>query len=102
VAVHGPGSRDFTFRDPCPSFAGDGLCIAKTWAGAASGGITAITGLALTYRAKDVIGEDVNKLRVSRCCVVAVLDLHRLIRGANLYDANLSGANLTGAIGYKP
>ena len=94
-------------KDPCPSVPGDGLCLAKSWVGAASGGIAAITGLAVAYRRKDVLGESSEKMRVSRCRVLAVLDLHRLLRegygsganlsGADLSRAYLSGANLSGA-----
>ena len=92
---------------PCPSRAGDGLCLAKTWAGAASGGIPAVTGLAIAYRKADVLGSSADKLRVKACHVLGVLDLQRLIRerraekanlsGANLSRADLSGANLPGA-----
>ena len=93
---------------PCPQQEGDGLCLAKTWAGAASGGIAAITGLAVTYRPRDILGENREKLRVRRCVVLGPIDLHRSIRagkgrganlgGANLRRANLGGANLYGAL----
>lgn len=92
---------------PCPIQDGDGLCLAKTWLGARQGGIPAITGLAVAYRERDVLGEDDTKLRVSRCWVLDVLDLPRLLReghgrgayltGAYLYGAYLSGAYLSGA-----
>jgi uncharacterized protein YjbI with pentapeptide repeats len=87
---------------PCPRREGDGLCLAKTFDGAASGGITAITGLIVAYRLKDVLGEDSDKLRVQRCKVLDVIDIPRLIRegcatNANLTRANLSGADLTRA-----
>ena len=102
-----PDGAEFTHGDPCPQFVGDGLCLAKTWRGAASGGIPAITCLLVTYDPADVLGEDVDKVRVSRCRVVDVFDAPALIRagwctganlsGAHLYGANLSGANLYGA-----
>ena len=88
--------------NPCPNHVGDGLCLALSWRGAASGGIPASTGLAVAYRREDVLGESAEKIRVSQCRVLAVLDLHRLLReghgsGANLHGANLHGANLQGA-----
>ena len=82
---------------PCPSAEGDGLCLAKTWGGAALGGIPAITGLAVAYRQEDVLGEDDQKLRVSRCRVLDVLDLLRLLRKGHGSRADLTGAYLTGA-----
>jgi hypothetical protein len=86
----------------CPVRSGDGLCLARSWRGAASGGIRAVTGLAVSYREADVLGWDHDKLRVSRCRVLGVMDLQRLLRegfgrGANLSGANLSVANLSGA-----
>ena len=105
-----PGGREFIPGDPCPSFPGDGLCIATSWAGARSGGIAAGTGLALAYRESDRLGSDDTKVRVKGCRVLGVLDLQRLLKEghgygadltrANLSRANLSGADLTGATGY--
>ena len=97
-----PAGREFTHGDPCPQFEGDGLCLAKTWQGAASGGIPAITCLLVEFDDGDVLGEDDDKLRVSRCRVVDVFDAPALIRdgwcaGANLCGADLRGANLRGA-----
>ncbi len=102
-----PAGRKFTRGESCPEFTGDGLCLAKTWRGAASGGIPAITCLLVTYDPADVLGEDDDKLRVSRCRVVDVFDAPALVRdgwcagadlcGANFYGANLSGADLYGA-----
>jgi hypothetical protein len=97
-----PDGQDFTRNgDPCPSFPGDGLCLAKTWKGAASGGIPAITCLLVTFDDGDVLAEDNDKLRVSRCVVEDVFDAPALLRagfggGANLRDAYLRGANLRG------
>ncbi len=97
-----PDGREFTRGEPCPQFKGDGLCLAKTCAGAASGAIPAITCLTVEFDDADVLGEDADKVRVSRCRVVEVFDAPALIRDgwctrANLYRANLAGANLTGA-----
>lgn len=107
-----PPGTEFTTIDPCPAFEGDGLCVAKTWRGAASGGYPAVTALLLAYHQADVLGEDPNKLRVKRALVVDVYDPQALIRdgwctgadlaGANLAwaylaRANLAGANLAGA-----
>ena len=102
-----PDGKQFSRGNPCPEFVGDGLCLAKTWAGAASGGIPAITCLEVTYKPEHVLGEDGDKVRVSECRVVEVFDAPGLIRdgwmaGANfsradLYGANLSRANFTGA-----
>ncbi len=94
-----PAGTEFTQGDPCPQFAGDGLCLAKTWAGAASGGIPAITCLLVEFDPADVLGEDDDRVRVSRCRVVDVFDAPALIRdgwcaGANLRGANLGDANL--------
>ncbi len=97
-----PDGAEFTRGDPCPQFVGDGLCLAKTWAGAASGGISAITCLLVEFDEADVLGEDADKVRVSRCRVVDVFDAPALVRdgwcaGANLIRAYLTGANLGGA-----
>ena len=59
---------------PCPSRQGDGLCVASTWRGMASGGIPASVLLLVAYSRADVLGGDDHKVRVSRVCVVEVLD----------------------------
>ena len=97
-----PDDREFTRGDPCPRFIGDGLCLAKTWRGAASGSIPAITCLLVEFDPGDVLGEDDDKVRVSRCRVVDVFDGPALIRDgwcrrADLGHANLRHANLRGA-----
>ena len=92
-----PAGREFTRGDPCPGFEGDGLCLAKTWWGAASGGIPAITCLLVEFNPADVLGEDDDKLRVSRCRVVDVFDAPALIRDGWCTRANLAGANLARA-----
>ena len=98
--------------DACPRAAGDGLCVAKTWRGAASGGIPATTVLLVGYDQADVYGEDADKVRVGAMLVLDVIDVAVLARqgrlagadltradltGADLTRANLTGANLTGA-----
>ena len=97
-----PVGRTFTRGNPCPGFVGDGLCLAKTWRGAASGCIPAITCLLVEFDDAAVLGEDDDKVRVSCCLVVDVFDAPALIRdgwcaGADLGGANLWGANLGGA-----
>ena len=92
----------YTRGRACPQYEGDGLCVALTWRGAASGSIPALTGLIVSYAEGDVLGRDVDKVRVTKARVVEVVDLSALIRagtfrGANLGDANLRGANLRDA-----
>jgi hypothetical protein len=93
---------------PCPSVPGDGLCVAKTWSGMASGGIPATTILLVGYRLTDVLAESDDKLRAKRVRVIDALTPSELVaerrsgeeadlRGANLYGANLYGADLRGA-----
>ena len=92
----------------CPDQDGDGLCVATSWGGMASGGITARTLLLVAYSQSDVLGSEAggSKLRCPRVAVVALVDGERLLRevgntadlaGANLARANLYGANLRGA-----
>ena len=97
-----PDGREFTRGNPCPRFVGDGLCLAKTWLGAAAGGIPAITCLLVEFDEADVLGEDRDKIRVSRCQVVDLVAAPALIRdgwcaGADLTRADLTEADLTGA-----
>ena len=96
--------RDLTYDHPheaCPSSRLGGLCLAKTWAGAQSGGIPAHVGLVVAYRSDDGLGEDDNKLRVRGAVTLDVVDVVRVLRrhgaGANLYGADLTGADLTRA-----
>ena len=90
-------------RDARPSQEGDGLCVATSWRGMASGGIPASTMLLVAYASSEALGGDTEngKLRLPRVAVVAVVDGLRLLRefgaGANLSGANLRGANLTRA-----
>ena len=87
----------------CPGRPGDGLCVATTWLGMASGGIPARTLLLVAYASGEVLGRDdiEGKLRLPRVHVAALVDGDRLLReegrGANLYGANLTGADLYGA-----
>ena len=92
----------------CPSSPGDGLCVATSWRGMASGGIPARTLLLVATHSGDVLGTDaaVGKSRHRRVAVVAVVDGERLLReageradleGAYLLGADLGGADLKGA-----
>ena len=92
-----PDGAEFTSGDPCPQFVGDGLCLAKTWRGAASGGIPAITCLLVEFDDGDVLGEDDDKVRVSSCRVVDVFDAPALLRDGWGKGAYLSGATLSRA-----
>ena len=106
--VASPQGPILDHRSSCPRAVGDGLCVATTWAGMASGGIPAITLLLVAHAASDVVGDDEpGKLRVGGPVhVVDVIDGARLVRargadvnlrGANLRDADLRYANLRGA-----
>lgn len=100
-----PGGRAFTDGD-CPSFPGDGLCVARSLSGAQSGGarVGASVMLLVGYRESDVLGESSNKVRVRRLLVhpdpqdpVAWLTgPGAYLRGAGLRDAYLRDANLGG------
>jgi hypothetical protein len=85
----------------CPEREGDGVCVATTWAGMASGGFPARTLLLLAYRAAESRGDETGKLRVPQAFVVDVIDGEQLLvhhgRGANLGGADLEGAYLGGA-----
>ena len=85
----------------CPSEEGDGLCVATTWAGMASGGYRAFCILLVAYRSSEARGDELGKLRVPQVHVVARFDGERKaredLRGANLYGADLRGADLRGA-----
>ena len=91
--------RDKSGEDPCPSAFKGGLCLAKTIAGARSGGMELRTALVCGYLPADLLGESGDKLRVRRAWVLDVIDPSTwLVRaGANLTRANLTGANLTDA-----
>ena len=86
---------------PCPSRHGDGLCLGKSFAGMAQGWIPTRHILTVRYRKEDVLGEDSQKLRVSRCVVVKRwtalewINAHphqrSYLQGAYLRDAQLKG-----------
>ena len=103
TAVCDPNALVPTNRDACPSQEGDGLCVATSWRGMASGGIPASTMLLVAYASSEALGGDTEngKLRLPRVAVVAVVDGLRLLResgaGANLFGADLRGADLRGA-----
>jgi hypothetical protein len=88
-------------RSANPAQPGDGLCVATSWRGMASGGIPARTLLLVAYREEDVVGRDIfqGKLRIGGAvATVALVDGERFIRehgrGADLSGADLSGADL--------
>ena len=82
----------------CPSRQGDGLCVATTTAGMASGGMPMRTMLLVGYRPEDVLGrnERYGKWRVRRAYVGGLIDGEHLSR-ANLSGADLSRADLSDA-----
>ena len=95
----------------CPKQQGDGLCVATTWAGMASGGYRAFCLLLVAYRSAEARGNEAGKIRVPQVAVVARINGERkaresfcnadlrgaYLRGANLRGADLYGANLDGA-----
>ena len=90
-------------KGACPERKGDGLCVATSWAGMASGSQSARLILLVAYASGDVLGrdDDAGKLRTTRVAVVAQVDGERLLReegrSANLYDADLRDADLYSA-----
>jgi uncharacterized protein YjbI with pentapeptide repeats len=95
----------FTHGDPCPRSEGDGLCLAKTFAGASQRGKPTQLVLLVSYLQKDLLGEDEAKLRVKQCRVERlenwIHDSWKLItkygNSANLSSADLRLANLSSA-----
>ena len=89
----------------CPSYDGDGICLATTAAGAASGGIPMHTVLVCEYDEADVLGQGQNgeKIRVRKAEVLSVDDFPAILRGVTRHadplptKANLSGAYLRSA-----
>ena len=86
-------------NDPCPRHPGDGLCAARTFTGAQSGGarIGASVGLLVGWMPGDVLAEARDKVRVSRLWVAPdPFDPVRMLtgRGADLRGADLRGADL--------
>ncbi len=97
-----PGPINHRNKDACPSGFGDGLCVARSWAGMASGGVSAASGLLLcTVAPRDVLSDPAGeKLRCARVTVRRrfwVENMKTYLYGAYLYGADLSGANLSGA-----
>lgn len=87
----------------CPRWAGDGFSIAKMFSGAAQASGPTITAVRVAYDEDDVLGQDWQKIRVSKIRVLDILDVSKMMRDglfaeANLQWANLSGADLRGAI----
>ena len=95
--------RDLTADHPytaCPSSELGGLCLAKTWEGALSGGVSSLACLVVAFDPADVLGQDRHKLRVRRALTLTVIDMEQIrsnLDGANLVGARLDGANLDGA-----
>jgi len=82
----------------CPTQEGDGLCLAKTWAGAASAGFPTQRCLVVKFDDSQVLGQDPDKWRVAGVVsVVSVYDAQGLLRGGFGNGADLSGADLSGA-----
>jgi len=82
----------------CPEREGDGLSIAKTWAGAASAGFTTSTCVTVEYDTDNVVAEDDNKIRVAgEIRVTGIYDAQALLRQGFGVLADLSGANLSRA-----
>jgi hypothetical protein len=96
-----PQGREFT-TGACPTFPGDGLCVARNLSGASSGGMRLGSSVMLLvgYAPDDVLADSGDKIRVRRLFVHPdPIDPVRAIVGpnANLVGANLGGANLGGA-----
>ena len=92
----------WTLGAACPTQPGDGLCLAKNFSGAASGGYSIRNAILCAYDPDDILGQDDDKIRVKRAKVIHRLDIPRMIRdglfsGADIFGANLRGANLQGA-----
>jgi hypothetical protein len=89
--------RDLTASHPnvaCPSEHLGWICVARTWRGARSGGMTSAVCLLLGYSVDDVLGGDDDKVRVRRALTLAVVDVARLVRSADLRSADLRYADL--------
>jgi uncharacterized protein YjbI with pentapeptide repeats len=90
----------------CPTKPGDGLSVAKTVAGMASGGYSPVTVLIVGFSEADLLQEADNKIKIRKAKTLAVVDGLKLIRNhgkeaylarANLARAYLGGAYLEGA-----
>ena len=96
-----PGDREFSgSRSACPQFPGDGLCVARTLAGAASGGhrVGSSTMLIVGYALDDVLAKTAAKVLVSRLWVEPdPVDPVRLLKWAAATGTDMRGAYLEGA-----
>jgi hypothetical protein len=102
VAV-APGPFYESNSDGCPKTRGDGICVATSWRGMASGSIPARTLLLCAIRTADILGTTPaeQKHRVREALVVDLIDGEKLLveqgAGADLAGADLRGADLAGA-----
>lgn len=98
-AVADPRGRTFTRgAHGCPTFDGDGICVAHTLRGATSGEATVNgVGLLVAYLPADVLAEEPDKLRAQRVWVADTFRPLAAITSAASVGANLRGANLEGA-----
>lgn len=104
VKATGPFSlRRDTGDSRCPDYEGDGLCVARTIAGAQSGGQSFHWMTLVAWTPEHVLYDDgTEKVRVSQCTVISErIDLRSQIRagawaGGDLRDAILGGLNLRG------
>jgi hypothetical protein len=87
-----------TYGDPCPQHPTDGVCVAKDWYGARSGGHDARVTLIVGWASTDVYGEDWSKVRVGRAWVADCWDIPLMARSGYLVGAYLRGADLRGAV----
>jgi len=82
---------------PCPHHVGDGVCVATTAAGAASGGHSLAGGVLIVgWRNDDVLGLEPGKVRVRAAYVLGTLTLRDWLTDASV-QSDLSEADLTGA-----
>ncbi len=98
-----PEGEEFTTCEPGPSFDGDGICIATTFAGAASSMRPAAVAIYCGYYSKDVLGGCYGKVRVKKLYVYPqVFDVAKMLREGmgkycNFAFANFSGMDLNGS-----
>ena len=87
--------------DVCPQHEGDGISVAKTWAGAAQAGFPTVRCCAVTVDPADILAEDDHKVRARAVTVGEWFDAAELLRqGWGDARAYLSGAYLSGAYLY--
>ncbi len=86
-------------RGACPQGVGDGICIARSFRGAASGGYNSRSILIVGWLPEDLLGEEPDKVRVKRAFVLELIDLVSLLGpGADLRSAVLRSADLRSAV----